>query len=351
MRAPVPQPLRSSSSGLATACRRADAGAGEDPAGGADALVVPGEVALPDGVLVERRRERGAGPGHDRAAHAAVSGARGLGVMPRRYVAGSADAASSLAAVSGEDDCRWTGAASSRPPSRRPSFQAIASRIDGRSPTSREVETQPVGGGQQPRAVDEQRRVVQARGAGRRAAARARCTLISTDSRVAASASRTQRAARAQQPGALGQHRDVVVDVLEDLAGHARRRRSRRPAAPRAPSRRTGSIPCSRASAQAGQPEVDADVPVAERARRAAPSARRRRRGRRGRAARAGRRDVLGPRGGQPVQRANSPVRLATTRRPAPSYWAGSLRRRPSAIMEPRPRCGARSRSRHHDRR
>ena len=135
MRAPVPQPLRSSSSGLATACRRADAGAGEDPPGGAHALVVPGEVALPDGVLVQRRRQRRARPGDDRAAHPTVSGARGLGVMPRRYVAGPGRRRLIACGRSRRTRCRSTGAASCVTMSRRPSFQAIASRIDGRSPT------------------------------------------------------------------------------------------------------------------------------------------------------------------------------------------------------------------------
>ena len=113
-----------------------------------------------------------------------------------------------------------------------------------------------------------------------------------------------QRAAGPQQPRALGEDRDVVLDVLEDLAGQRRRRRSRRPAAPPGPSRAPGGTPCSRASAQAGQPEVDADVPVAQRGRRAGamsppPQARSTSTRRPG----GGRRDVLGPRGGQPVQR------------------------------------------------
>ena len=58
----------------------ADAGSGEDPAGGPHPLVVPGEVPLPDGVLVDRRGESGARARDDGAAHK-VSGALGLGVI------------------------------------------------------------------------------------------------------------------------------------------------------------------------------------------------------------------------------------------------------------------------------
>ena len=62
-----------------------------------------------------------------------------------------------------------------------------------------------------------------------------------------------QQSARAQQPGALRQHRDVVLDVLQDLAGqhHVGAAVGQRHLEHRAA---TGCTPCSRASARPGRP-------------------------------------------------------------------------------------------------
>ena len=218
MRAPVPQPLRSSSSGLATACRRRTPAPGEDPAGRAHALVVPGEEAVPDGVLVERGRERGARAGHDRGAHRRGSAARGLGVMPRRYVRAHAgppphrlrpypaNTHGGGADRLHPDDRRGGRAPTRRLPHRRP------------QPDQPQVETQPVGGGEQARRG---RRTAPGRACPRGGPPGSRSRSVHGDQRRQPGGGERvddQRAAGPQQPGALGEHADVVLDVLEDLA-------------------------------------------------------------------------------------------------------------------------------------
>ena len=126
--------------------------------------------------------------------------------------------------------------------------------------------------------------------AGRPGSAR-RCARRSAPaSRVAAIASMTSVPPGPQQPGALGQHRDVVVDVLEDLARHhdVGAAVGQRNGEHRAPDRQHPVLAGQCAGRAARGRRRRAGSPGG---RRAAPSARRRRRGRPGRrrpAARAG---------------------------------------------------------------
>ena len=158
-----------------------------------------------------------------------------------------------------------------------------------------------------------------------------------------------QRAAGPQQPGALGQHRDVV----RRRARGSRRRRttSAQPSASGTASTdpRTGSTPCSRASCEPGQADVDADVPVAQprdvRGHQPAAAAQvdqhARRAARPAGCARPGRRPAsAAPR----TRRAGCHHSSASS-----SYWAGSLRWQPrSPITAPTMPAAATGRSGDH---
>ena len=339
--------------GIGDGVPASDPGAGEDPPGGAHALVVPGEVALPDGVLVQRRREGRPGSGDDGAAHPApLRGARArrhsptvrAACRPRRLIACGRSPANTHGGRS--------AGASSAPVARRP--EPPGDRVADRRPQARPA------GGRGP--AGRRRRSSRARSTNRAGSWRpgggppgirsARCTAISAASRVAAMRVDDQRAAGAQQPGALGQHGDVV---------RRRARGSRRPrttsAQPSASGTastepRTGSIPCARPSCEAGQPEVDADVPVAQPGGVRAPSARRRRRDRPGRRARPVAGGMCSAREAANQCSIANPPCGSHHSSASSSYWAGSLRgsrlarsTRPTLPCPARLRATCRSRS------
>ena len=237
--------------------------------------------------------------------------------MPRRYVAPCPRAASSLAAVCRRTAPRSSGAASSGRPcragraARRPRRASTgAARPAARSRPSRSAAAQ------QPRAVDEQGGVVQAP---RRPAGQPLREVHVDQRRQPGGGDRVERPA--VPPGRSSRAHSAstatssstcsrISPATHDVGAAVGQRHGEHRTAHR-------QHPALAAQLQPGQPEVDADVPVARAGRRAAPSARRRRRGRPApRPGRAGgmcsARDAA-----EPVQHRELAVRLATTGRRA----------------------------------
>ena len=231
----------------------------------ADAVVVLGEEAVPDGVLVERGAGRAEpAPVTTRGAHWRGSAARGLGVIARRYVGRAICrvAAPSFAPVTGEDD---GGGADRLHPDQRPAAELPRDRLPHRrpQPDQRAGPARGVGGGEQPRRSTNSAGSCSPRG-GPPGSRSSRCTLISTDSRPAARASSTRMPPGRSSRRALGEHARRGPRRARGSRRPRRRRRSRRPAAPCRTEPRTGRTPCSRASGSPAAPDVDADVPVAQ---------------------------------------------------------------------------------------